>query len=276
MSVGSSVNQHILRLQESEAAPTVPRLSTHLMSIADGELNRELFAMLTEEPPKTKNLAGKRIAILSTNGVEELELTAPMRWLKDRGATVHLVSPKVEPGPNPFGVQMPDVARTHVLTIRFMENAGWVAIDRFLGEAKASDYDAIVLPGGAWNPDSLRGDPAARAFITETIAAGKPLLAICHGPLVMISAGLVRGRRMTGFWAIQVDLENAGATVVDEACVVDGNLITGRFPFDLPRCLGALEHQLADPQQRGRQTQAGHHRSGGKVKSAQKLKEGAG
>jgi protease I len=128
-----------------------------------------------------------------------------------------------------------------------MENAGWVAIDRYLGEATASDYDAVVTPGGAWNPDSLRGDPAARAFVTEALNAGKPLLSICHGPLVLISAGLLRGRRVTGFWSIQIDLENAGATVVDEPCVVDGNLITGRFPFDLPRCLGALEQQLIGP-----------------------------
>ena len=240
----ANVNQFVLRLQEYDAAPTVPRLSTPLMSTAGGELNRELFAMLTEVPPQTRTLVGKRIAILSTNGVEELELTAPMRWLKDRGATVHLVSPKVDTGPNSFGLQWPDAVRTHVLTIRYLENAGWVAIDRFVDEARASEYDAVVLPGGAWNPDALRSDPTARAFVTEALNAGKPLLAICHGPLVLISAKLLSGRRVTGFWAIQIDLENAGATVVDEPCVVDGNLITGRFPFDLPRCLGALEQQL--------------------------------
>src|SRR5450432_1648710 len=106
-----------------------------------------------------------------------------------------------------------------------MENAGWVAIDRYLGEAAVSDYDALVLPGGAWNPDSLRGDLNARAFVTGALESDKPLLAICHGPQVLISAGLLRGRRVTGFWAIQIDLENAGATVVDEPCVVDGNLI---------------------------------------------------
>lgn len=154
------------------------------------------------------------------------------------------MSPKVDTGPNSFGLQLPDVVRAHVLTIRFMENAGWVAIDRYLGDAKASDYDAVVVPGGAWNPDSLRGNPSARAFVTEALEACKPLLAICHGPQLLISAKLLRGRKVTGFWSIQIDLENAGATVVDEPCVVDGNLITGRFPFDLPRCLGALEQQL--------------------------------
>ena len=247
MSFNAAINQSFLRLQESEAAPTVPRLSTHLMATAEGELNAELFAILTEEPPKTKSLAGKRIAILSTNGVEELELTVPMRWLKERGAMVNLVSPKVDTGPNSFGGQSPDAVRTHVLTIRHMENAGWVAIDRFLGEANASDYDAVVLPGGAWNPDSLRGNPNARAFVTEALEAGTPLLAICHGPLLLVSAKLLRGRKVTGFWSIQIDLENAGAAVTDEPCVVDGNLITGRFPFDLPRCLAALEQQLIGP-----------------------------
>jgi len=125
-----------------------------------------------------------------------------------------------------------------------MENAGWVKIDRFLGEAKASEYDAVVVPGGAWNPDALRASPEAQAFAAEALSGGKSLFAICHGPQLLISAGLLRGRKMTGFWSIQVDLRNAGATVTDEPCVVDGNLITGRFPFDLPRCLGTLEKQL--------------------------------
>jgi protease I len=240
----TDIHQSVLRLLESEAPPTVPRLSTQLMATAEGELNRELLDLLVEEAPQAKSLAGKRVAILATNGVEELELTAPMRWLKNRGATVHLVSPKVEPGPNPFGGQVPETARTHVLTIRHMENAGWVAIDRYLGEATAADYDAVLLPGGAWNPDSLRGDANARAFATEALNAGKPVFAVCHGPLVLVSAGLLRGRKVTGFWNIQIDLENAGASVTDEPCVVDRNLITGRFPFDLPRCLAAFEQQL--------------------------------
>jgi protease I len=245
--VQPSINQSVMRLQQSEAPPTVPRLSTHLMATADGELNRELLATLVEDPPETKSLAGKRIAILATNGVEELELTVPIRWLRDRGATVHLVSPRQDPAPNPFGGQAPDAVRTHVLTIRHMENAGWVPIDRYLGEAAAADYDAVVLPGGAWNPDSLRGEKAAQAFVAEVLTAGKPTFAICHGPLVLVSAKLLRGRKVTGFWNIQIDLENAGATVTDEPCVIDGNLITGRFPFDLPRCLTAFEKQLTGP-----------------------------
>lgn len=102
----------------------------------------------------------------------------------------------------------------------------------------------MVVPGGAWNPDSLRGDRNAQAFVADALGSGKPLFAICHGPLVLVSAGLLAGRKVTGFWAIQVDLANAGATVTDEPCVVDGNLITGRFPFDLARGLNALQAQL--------------------------------
>ncbi len=240
----SAASVSVARVLETAAPVAIPTLSTPMMVTAEGELNRELMAMMVEEPPTQKSLKGKRIAILSTNGVEELELTVPMRWLRDRGASVDLVSPRIGVGPNPFGLQMPEAARTHVLTIRFMENAGWVPIDRFLGDAQAIDYDAVVVPGGAWNPDSLRGDRNAQKFVADALGSGKPLFAICHGPLVLVSAGLLSGRKVTGFWAIQVDLANAGAIVTDEPCVVDANLITGRFPFDLPRGLNALQAQL--------------------------------
>lgn len=176
--------------------------------------------------------------------MEEVELTVPIKWLCERGAVAHVVSPRVEPAPNPYGVQMPDAARTHVLTVKFMENAGWFPIDRYLGEAVAGEYDAVVLPGGAWNPDTLRADPHAIAFVRAAFAAGKPVAAICHGPLVLVSADLLRGRAATGFWAVHPDLANAGATVRDEPVVVDGNLVTARFPYDLPRFLDALAVQL--------------------------------
>ena len=234
----------VLRVQAFEAAPTVPRLSVPLMATAAGELNRELLRLLTEPPADPRQLAGKRIAILATNGVEEVELTVPVRWLRERGATVHLVSPRVEPAPNAYGVQMPDAARTHVLTVKFMENAGWFPIDRYLSEVSADDYDAVVLTGGAWNPDTLRADPHAVAFVRAAFALGKPVAAICHGPLVLVSADLLRGRTATAFWAVHPDLANAGATVRDEPVVVDGTLVTARFPYDLPRFLDALAAQL--------------------------------
>jgi protease I len=235
----------IARVQSFEAAPTVPRLSVPLMVTAEGELNAELSTFLTDGPADPDALRGRRIAIIATNGVEEVELTVPYAWAAERGAEVHLVSPKVNTGTNAFGVQMPEIALTHVLTVKFMENAGYFPIDRFLGDVEASDYDGLIVPGGAWNPDTLRADPLAQAFVRSAMEVGKPVFAICHGPLVLISAGLLSGRRATAFWAIHPDLANAGAEVVDEPCVVDGNLITGRFPYDLPRCLEAFGAQVA-------------------------------
>jgi protease I len=127
-----------------------------------------------------------------------------------------------------------------------MENAGWLKIDTYLENAKVADYDAVILPGGCWNPDFLRADRHAQDFTRDMHAAGKPTCGICHGPWVMVSARMLRGKRATAVWNIQIDLENAGAIVVDEPCVVDGNLITARFPYDLPRMIEALAKQLTN------------------------------
>src|SRR5690606_13981676 len=129
---------------------------------------------LIKAPADTSLLSGKRIAILSTDGVEEIELTAPLKWLRDRGAVVDLVAPRFEELPPQFGVQYPVQRATHILTVRFFENASWIKIDRFLDEVKSSDYDAVIIPGGAWNPDSLRVNTAALAFIQEINNEGKP------------------------------------------------------------------------------------------------------
>jgi len=125
-----------------------------------------------------------------------------------------------------------------------MENAGWIPIDRFMDEARTVDYDAVILPGGCWNPDALRADPDARAFVREMHASGKATCAICHGQWVMVSAGILAGKKATAVWNIHTDLANAGAIVLDEPCVVDGNLITARFPYDLPRTIHAMVSQL--------------------------------
>jgi len=125
-----------------------------------------------------------------------------------------------------------------------MENAGWLKIDVHLEGARPDDYDAAILPGGCWNPDFLRVDKNAHAFLRALDAANKPVCAICHGPWVLVSANMLRGRRATAVWNIHVDLENAGAIVLDEPVVVDANLITARFPYDLPRMIEALVVQL--------------------------------
>ena len=148
---------------------------------------------------------------------------------------MHVVAPRIGEFHPTLGLRFPPLTKTHVLAIRLMENAGWLKIDCYMDEAKVADYDACILPGGCWNPDSLRADKHAQNFVRDMHASGKPTCAICHGQWVMVSAGILKGKQATAVWNIQIDLENAGATVLDEPCVVDGNLITARFPYDLPR-----------------------------------------
>lgn len=231
-------------LQDLMTPSPVPSISTELLITADGELNRELRAFLLDPPSDPTLLAGKRIAICCTNGVEEVEILGAQRWLIAHGATVHVVSPRIGGFHPTLGLRFPPISRTHVLAIRLMENAGWIPIDRFMDEARPADYDAVILPGGCWNPDALRADADARAFVRDMHASGKATCAICHGQWVMVSAGILAGKRATAVWNIHTDLANAGATVLDEPCVVDGNLITARFPYDLPRMIHAMVRQL--------------------------------
>ncbi len=240
----SDQNATLARLQQFMTPALVPSISTELLVSADGELNRELRAFLLDPPSNPTLLKGRTIAICCTNGVEEVEITGAMRWLTEHGAAVHVVSPRIGAFDPTRGLRFPPLCATHVLAIRLMENAGWIKIDRHLDEANVADYDAVILPGGCWNPDALRADPKARVFVSDMYAAGKPTCAICHGQWVMVSAGLLRGKKATAVWNIHVDLANAGATVLDEPCVVDGNLITARFPYDLPRMIHALVRQL--------------------------------
>jgi protease I len=176
--------------------------------------------------------------------VEEVEILGAHRWLTEHGATVHIVSPRIGEFDPTLGLRFPPQCATHVLAIRLMENAGWLKIDRYSDEAKAADYDSVLLPGGCWNPDALRMDKPTLAFVRAMYEAGKPTTAICHGQWVMVSAKILKGKRATAVWNIQIDLENAGAVVLDEPCVVDGNLITARFPYDLPRLVQAMVQQL--------------------------------
>lgn len=232
------------RMQQLMSTSPVPSISTELLATADGELNRELNSFLFDPPGNPDLLKGKRIAICCTNGVEEVEILGAQRWLTEHGATVHIVSPRIGEFHPTLGLRFPPISKTHVLAIRLMENAGWLKIDRYMDEAKVADYDALLLPGGAWNPDALRADKDAQNFVREMHASGKPTCAICHGQWVMVSAKILKGKKATAVWNIHIDLENAGATVLDEPCVVDGNLITARFPYDLPRLVKALVKQL--------------------------------
>lgn len=232
------------RMQQLMSSSPVPSISTELLTTAEGELNQELRNFLFSSPSNPDLLRGKRVAICCTNGVEEVEILGAHRWLTEHGATVHIVSPRIGEFHPTLGLRFPPQCATHVLAIRLMENAGWLKIDRYTDEAKAEDYDAILLPGGCWNPDALRMDEHARALVVAMYESGKPTCAICHGQWVMVSAKILKGKRATAVWNIQIDLENAGATVLNEPCVVDGNLITARFPYDLPRLVDAMVKQL--------------------------------
>jgi protease I len=160
----------------------------------------------------------KRIAILATNGFEEVELSSPKEYLEKEGWKVEIVSP--ESG-----------------SIKSWASTDWgkeYKVDRELKNATASDYDALVLPGGVINPDKLRTNQDALSFIKEFFKVGKPVASICHGPQILISAELVKGRKMTSYPSIKVDLVNAGAEWHDQEVVVDKGLVTSRDPNDLP------------------------------------------
>ena len=184
------------------------------------------------------SLSGVRIAILAADGFEESELTKPLEALKNAGAEVDIVSP--ESG-SVRGFQHDKPGET-------------VSVDVPLSQADANDYDGLVIPGGLFNPDTLRTNDDALAFTRAFFEAGKPVGAICHGPQVLISADLVKGRTMTAVKAVQKDLENAGAKVVDEEVVVDQGLVTSRTPDDLEAFCDKLVEEFGEGKHRGQAT----------------------
>lgn len=160
---------------------------------------------------------GKTVAILATDGFEQVELTSPKSAIEAAGGETVLVSPE----------QGTIEANKH------REQGSTFEVDVALEEAAAKDYDALLIPGGLFNPDALRVNEHALKFVTDFFTQDKPVFSICHGPQVLISADLVKGRKMTGYQAIQRDLEHAGAIVRDEPVVVDAGLVTSRNPDDL-------------------------------------------
>lgn len=164
-------------------------------------------------------LKGKRVAILAADGVERVELEQPRQALLDAGATTELLS-------------------LHEGEIKARKNdldeAGTFSVDALVKSASVDDYDALLLPGGTVNPDQLRMDADAVGFVRDFVATGKLVASICHGPWTLIEAGVANGRTLTSYPSIRTDLRNAGANVVDEEVVRDGNLVTSRWPDDLP------------------------------------------
>jgi protease I len=176
------------------------------------------------------DLNGRTIAILATDGFEQSELTEPKRALADAGATVQVVSPKDG-------------------SIRGWDETDWgdeVRVDVKLEDARAEDYDGLVLPGGQINPDKLRLEPRAVEFVRAFFEAGKPVGAICHGPWLLVEADVARGRTLTSYASIKTDLKNAGANWVDRAVVVDQGLVTSRNPGDLEAFNAKLIEEFAE------------------------------
>ncbi|MCW2774189.1 MAG: pfpI [Nocardioides sp.] len=179
-------------------------------------------------------LNGRNVAILAADGVERVELERPRQALEDAGARTVVIS--ISSGQ----IQ----ARDHDL-----EEAGTFDVDEVVENVSVDDYDALLLPGGTVNPDKLRMVAAAVQFVRSFVESGKPVASICHGPWSFVEADVARGRRLTSWPSVRTDLRNAGAEVVDEEVVTDGNITTSRSPDDLPAFCERIVEEFADASQ---------------------------
>ncbi|HVU25810.1 MAG TPA: type 1 glutamine amidotransferase domain-containing protein [Opitutus sp.] len=179
---------------------------------------------------KNQTLAGKKVAILVTDGFEQEELAGPRTALEAAEAVTEIVAPKDD-------------------TVRAWKESDFgdnFDVDVPLRRADPANYDALLLPGGVMNPDHLRMEPAAVEFVRRMFDAGKPVAAICHGPQMLIEAGVVRGRRLTSYPSLQTDLRNAGAEWLDEPVVTDRGLVTSRRPADIPQFNEKMIEEIAE------------------------------
>ena len=174
-------------------------------------------------------LKGRKVAILATDGVEQVELEEPRRALDAAGAVTHLISPKQD----------------SIQAMNHDERGARIPVDRLLGEVRSGDYDALLLPGGVANPDKLRTDEKAVQFVREFMVADKPVAAICHAPWMLVEAGAVAGRTLTSWPSLKTDIRNAGGEWVDEVVRVDDKLITSRKPEDLPKFCATIVKAFA-------------------------------
>jgi protease I len=165
-----------------------------------------------------RRLEGMRVAILATDYFEQVELTDPKRALEEAGARTTVIAPH----------------GGAIQGVRHDVKTDAIRVDKTIDEVRAGEFDAVVLPGGALNADALRVDTKAQAFVQEMDHAKKPIAVICHGPWLLVSAGLVKGRRLTGYHTIQDDIRNAGAQWEDSEAVRDRNWVSSRSPKDLP------------------------------------------
>ncbi len=187
-------------------------------------------------------LQGKRIAFLTANeGVEQVELTEPLEAIRAAGAEADLIAPEAG----------------DVQAFNHLDKGEKFSVDRAVGDADASEYDALVLPGGVANPDQLRTEAEAVEFVRAFFAAGKPVGVICHGPWTLIEADVVRGRTLTSWPSLQTDLRNAGAEWVDEEVHVDQGLVSSRRPDDLEAFVAKIIEEFAEGVHEGQTAGAG-------------------
>jgi protease I len=175
-------------------------------------------------------LQGKTIAILAADGVEQVELEHPRQAVQAAGAVTELLS--IKPG------EIQAVNRDIYPSVTF-------TVDRLVGKVSARDYDALILPGGAVNPDNLRQDEAAVGFVRDFVNSGKPVGVICHGPWTLVEADVVQGRVLTSYPSVRTDIRNAGGHVVDQEVVTDQNITSSRWPDDLPAFCARIVEQFA-------------------------------
>jgi protease I len=176
-----------------------------------------------------KDLTGKKIAIIATDYFEESELIEPLTELRDLGADVTVAAPHDDT----------------IQALRHVEMGQEVTVDTTIDKLDASEYDAVVIPGGVVNADHLRVNKAAQEFVQEMAGADKPVAAICHGPWLLVSAGLTEGRTLTSYPTLADDIRNAGGTWVDQEVKIDRHLITSRKPDDIPAFVAAIADAVA-------------------------------
>ena len=186
-------------------------------------------------------LNGKRIAFLATDGVEQIELTEPLKAVRDAGAEVDLISLK----------------KGEFQGFNHLDKGDTFTADEAVADADAADYDGLVQPGGVANPDFLRGDPEAVAFFRGFFEAKKPVGVICHGPWMLVEAGVAKGRTVTSWPSLKTDLRNAGATWVDEEVVVDEGLVSSRNPDDLPAFCAKIVEEFCEGEHAGQRQSVG-------------------
>lgn len=187
-----------------------------------------------------EKVKGKKVAVLATDGVEQSEFEQPVQALKEAGVQVEIIS----------------IKSGHIKAWDMKNWGKEIAVDKTVDQVKATDYDALVLPGGVMNPDKLRMNQDAVQFTKDFMTAGKPVAAICHGPWLLVEAAVVKGKTLTSYPSLQTDIKNAGGNWVDQEVVTDKGLVTSRNPNDLPAFCKKMLEEIAEGVHEGRRVEA--------------------